>query len=124
MSALTENALRGLDYEFVKTARERNWVALEKLLGQYNELILRQPVGPFMYPLLVRNGGHVREMLQAQKIYVPTLWPDVFDICVKKDIEYSLARDILPLPIDQRYGQEDMEYMAGQIKKCIQEYLQ
>lgn len=119
MSALTQNALRGLDYEFVRTARERNWAALDEMLGQYNELTLQRPVGPFMYPLLIRNGEYVRKMLQGQKIYIPTLWPDVFDICVKEDIEYSLAKNILPLPIDQRYSQEDMEYMAGQIKKCI-----
>ena len=123
MSALTENALRGVDYEFVRNAREQNWASLDVMLGQYNELKLQQPIGPFMYPLLIKNGGDIRKLLQSQKIYVPTLWPDVFDICEQEDEEYLLAKNILPLPIDQRYDKRDMKYMAEQVKKHIQECL-
>ncbi len=65
-----------------------------------------------MYPLLVENGESIRRRLQRQKIYIPTLWPDVYDLCGRDSTEYNLAQNILPLPVDQRYGPDDMEELA------------
>ena len=53
------------------------------------------------------------------KIYIPTLWPSVFELTTKEDIEYKMAENILPLPIDQRYTIEDMEYIVEAVLKCI-----
>ena len=64
-----------------------------------------------MYPLYIDNGEEIRRKLQAQKIFVPTLWPSVFNICEKNELEYDMAMNILPLPVDQRYSIDDMEYM-------------
>ena len=50
------------------------------------------------------------------KIYIPTLWPNVLDECEPDTLEYKFAADILPIPVDQRYGVEDMEYLAEVIK--------
>jgi hypothetical protein len=33
-------------------------------------------------------------------------------------LEYDMAKNILPLPVDQRYGKEDMGYMLEEIQKC------
>jgi len=40
---------------------------------------------------------------------VATYWPNVFNWCENKTLEFDLAKNILPLPIDQRYGSEEME---------------
>ena len=32
-------------------------------------------------------------------------------------LEYQWAADVLPLPCDQRYGKEEMQYMAERIKE-------
>lgn len=109
MSKLTDNLLRGIDYEQIKKARERNYQYLHQALGCVNGLTLRDSSGTFMYPLLLENGAEIRKQLQQQKIYIPTLWPDVLDWCGEDDAEYRMARDILPLPIDQRYGTEEMK---------------
>ena len=116
MSALTENILRGIDYNYVRDTRERNWSMLDNVLGSYNKLNkLHKPAGPYMYPMLIEDGGSVRKALQAEKIYIPTLWSDVFKVCKDEDIEYSLAENILPLPIDQRYSPENMRYVAERV---------
>ena len=117
MSKLTDNLLRGIDYERVREARERNYAYLYHALEKRNGLRLADRPGTFMYPLLLKNGAAVRKELQKQKIYIPTLWPDVFDICAEGDPEYDMAANILPLPIDQRYGPTDMEDICRAIDR-------
>ncbi len=121
MSPLTRNLMRGIDYERALECRASNYTYLQQVFSEINMLSAasHQPVGPFMYPLLVEEGAKLRKKLQAQKIYVPTLWPDVFDLCQPDELEYSLAENILPLPVDQRYGGEDMRYIEEVVKRCI-----
>lgn len=119
MSKLTENLLHAIDYEFVKNRRTENFEYLHGTLKKVNKLELTIPEGAFMYPLYIDNGEAVRRKLQSIKIYVPTLWPDVFDLCGENELEYDMAKNILPLPIDQRYGVEDMKYIAGEIQRFI-----
>lgn len=121
MSKLTENLLHGIDYDFVKQRRTENFEYLDKRLSLVNKLSLRVPQGAFMYPLYVDNGAEIRKRLQAEKIFIPTLWPSVFEICVDDELEYDMAKNILPLPVDQRYTTEDMEYMVKNIFKYMKE---
>ena len=121
MSKLTENLLRGIDYCFVKERRQQNFTYLHEKLGAINQLNLKP--GTFMYPLLVKNGAGLRKKLQAEKIYIPTLWPTVFEVAGKDSLEYRMAEDILPLPIDQRYGIDDMKYIAERIIEMVGEVL-
>lgn len=119
MSLLTENLLRAVDLEDVCRRRESNWACLDEGLGHLNALRLDMPVGPFMYPLMVEGAPEVRRRLIARSIYVPVLWPNVCkDACVGEDAR-GLASNILPLPVDQRYGEEDMAYLIGQVMMCI-----
>lgn len=118
-SKLTTNLLRGIDYEYVKETRENNYIFLHEQLGTYNKLTLQESEGPFAYPLLIENGFAIRKKLQEKKIYIPTLWPDVFEICEEDTVEYRYARNILPLPVDQRYGIKDMQLISECIIDCI-----
>ena len=80
-----------------------------------NQLRLVVPDGAFMYPYYVENGFKLRKKLQAEKIFIPTLWPAVFNICTEDELEYDMAQNILPLPVDQRYNVDDMEYIVDMI---------
>lgn len=119
MSKLTDNLLRAIDYDLVKKIRNENFRYLHDKLGSHNRLKLTMPEGAFMYPLYLDGGSEIRRELQSKKIYIPTLWPDVFKVCNETDIEYDMAKNILPLPVDQRYGQAEMEYLVEEVKKCI-----
>lgn len=119
MSLLTENLLRAIDYKNVKNRRKSNFSFLDEKLEMYNKLSLKMNDGLFMYPLYIDNGQDIREKLREIKIYIPTLWPDVFNICKPNDLEYKMALNILPLPIDQRYDERDMEWMSQEILKYI-----
>ncbi len=119
MSKLTNNLLHGIDYGLVQTVREKNYRFLHEKLGGINGLKLSEKPGTFMYPLLLENGAEIRKRLQDRRIYIPTLWPDVFSWCREGEAEYTMSKDILPLPIDQRYGTEDMQYLVREIQKCL-----
>lgn len=119
MSKLTENLLHAIDYEFVKNRRTENFEYLHRKLKTVNKLNLIIPEGAFMYPLYIDSGDAVRKKLQAKKIYVPTLWPDVFNLCGENELEYDMAKNILPIPVDQRYDIEDMDYIIEVLQECL-----
>ena len=116
MSRLTENLLHGIDYEMVKNRRAQNFYYLYEMFQSMNKLNLSVPDGAFMYPLYIENGAEVRKQLQAKKIFIPILWPAVFNLCEENELEYDMAKNILPIPVDQRYGIEDMKYIAREIQ--------
>jgi len=109
MSRLTDNLLHGIDYDRVKRIRTGNYRYLSRRLGKINQLHLREVEGAFAYPLLLENGQAVRKALLQEKIYIPTLWPNVPQ---DGSLEGMYAQNILPLPCDQRYGEEEMEIIA------------
>ncbi len=119
MSKLTKNLLHAIDYRDVEQKRKENFEYLNKKLGNKNLLTLKP--AEFMYPFMIKNGAELKKRLQAEKIYIPTLWPTVFELTGKEDMEYKMAENILPLPIDQRYTIDDMEYMCSKILELMEE---
>lgn len=120
MSRLTDNLLHGIDYGFVRQRRTDNFNIYHEALREINQLHLRTPEGAFAYPLLIPNGAAVRKALQQQKIYIPTLWPNVVSDMPEDSLEYRYAGNILPLPCDQRYDAEDIKYIIQQIGGLIE----
>lgn len=119
MSKLTDNLLHGIDYQAIQKIRTDNFAYLNSKFASINKLNLRIPKGAFMYPLYLDNGFELRKKLQELKIFIPTLWPAVFNLCSKDELEYDMAKNILPIPVDQRYQVEDMEYIVNTITSII-----
>lgn len=115
MSRLTENLLRGIDYDAAKAQRTKNYEYLDKNLGEINRLELHTVDGAFAYPLFIRNGAELRKKLIAEKIYVPILWPNVLEETAPGTLEYCFAENILPLPCDQRYDIGEMRRICESI---------
>lgn len=113
MSKLTRNLLGAIDYKKVLETRNRNYALIESKLGDKNAITPISPEGPFAYPFFIENGIEIRKQLAKEKIYIPVLWPNVLNDMPKESLEYQYAANILPLPCDQRYSEEDMEYMIG-----------
>ena len=111
MSKLTHNLLRGIDYNTVIEKRNKNFEFLNKHLSKKNRLALKQPNGAFMYPFFTQDGIRIKKKLIEHKIYVPTLWNDVFETVGYCDLEADFVNNIVPLPIDQRYDHNDMSYI-------------
>ena len=120
MSKLTENLLRGLDYDRIRRTREKNFGYLDEAFASINRLEITAPAGPFAYPLLIdHNAAEIRKKLASEKIYIPVLWPNVLEDREENSIDHDLALNILPLPCDQRYGLEEMEYLKKKIASML-----
>lgn len=117
MSKLTDRILCGIDYDAVKERRRDNFSYLHRALQQSNFLKLELQSGdvPMVYPFYTENSG-LRARLIKERIFVATYWPNVLEWCNLSDFEYSLANYIIPIPVDHRYGNEEM----NQIIKIIQ----
>ncbi len=108
MSKFTQNLLGALPYSEIKKQRTQNARYLHERLKKYNLLRYEVPEGAFAYPLLVKDASKIREELIFKKIYVPILWPNVLSEAEDSTLDYNFAKNILPLPCDQRYTEEDM----------------
>lgn len=111
MSKLTHNILKSINYKEVINKRNENFSYLHNELKKINRLSLKMHDGPFMYPLYVKNGEEKKKELIKNKIYVPTFWKDVLNNAGYNSLEEEYVKNIVPLPIDQRYGAEDMKYI-------------
>jgi len=109
MSKLTERLMQSIDYDDVAKKRRANFMQLHNALCDSNRLNL--PLDndsvSMVYPYMVSQEG-LREKLIENKIFVARYWPNVLDWKEKGSIEYQLTEQMLPLPIDQRYGEEEM----------------
>lgn len=117
MSKLTKALLCNIDYEFAKRKRVENFLFLHDHLSKSNELQIKL-VGesvPMVYPFLTNKYNIKRELLK-NKIYVATYWPNVIKNNKKGEVEYYLAERIVCLPIDHRYGIEEMKEIIKKLK--------
>ena len=117
MSKLTHNILGAIDYQAVKHRREENFRFLSEELGERNLIKMECPPGPYAYPFYLKNGMTVKKQLAKRKIYVATLWPNILGTGL--DIETDFTENILPLPCDQRYSEEDMQRVANAVKEFV-----
>ena len=114
MSPITRNLLRAVDYDEVKRRRNANYAILAAALDERNPLALTVPDGPYCYPFYCEDGMAVKRALAQEKIYVPTLWPTLAQNASETEKDY--AENILPLPVDQRYGEEEMKQIVRRLE--------
>ena len=114
MSKLTQRMMQGIDYARIAEQRRDNYQHLHDELCKSNTLSLplEDDAVPMVYPYLAPVKG-LREKLIANKVFVARYWPNVLDWTSKDDIEYQFAYQMQPLPIDQRYGLENMRRIIG-----------
>ena len=117
MSELTHNMLSKIDYDKIRKIREENFSYLHERLCKCNKLDIELPTGPYMYPFYNNDCEIIRKNLINKKIYVPVLWPNVLEL--GESLEKDYAKNILPLPCDQRYSTEEMKIIFEEVINCI-----
>ncbi len=120
MSVLTKCLLENIDYQFVAEKRKSNFNFLHKNLKERNllNLLTNELTVPLDYPLLT-DRLDLKSKLIKQKIYLATYWPNVFEWCDSKSFEYKLAKNTLHLPIDQRYGEAEMQLIVKFVNRFL-----
>ena len=118
MSKLTRAMMSSLDAEAARERRRKNFRVLHEVLGATNRMssdlgeVLEAGAVPMVYPYRSEDGG-LRRRLIENKIFVATYWPAEEGCgCMRSELAQCFASEILPLPIDQRYGEVDMKRIA------------
>lgn len=117
MSPLTRKMAQGIDWEYVRERRICNYKILHAHLAELNHLELPQepPAAPFCYPFVSTIPG-LRDALIDAGLALPLFWPEVIRDTPAESPANSLARKLLPIPLDQRYEGKDI---LSVIRKCL-----
>lgn len=120
MSKLTQTMLQGIDYSNAASARRENYIYLHKELHTINKihLELSENAVPFVYPFYINNPD-LRKKLFGHGIYCAQYWPNVLQSTGKQSIEFQLTSNLLHLPIDQRYGIKEIEFIISKLKEFL-----
>ncbi|MBE0679894.1 MAG: hypothetical protein IH592_14130 [Bacteroidales bacterium] len=120
MSAITGRLLQNIRYDEVIMARRRNFMQLAGSLGHKNQITIPDdPVAaPLAYPFLA-PGNDLRRALAKNRIYTAAYWPDVPHRVSPDSVESRLAEHLVPLPVDQRYGPGDIEFIIKTVLRHV-----
>lgn len=117
MSARVQANLNRL--ELANKRRENFDILSKELLRAVTPVFsLASDVVPLYFPILVNDRGPLQRLLVANAIYAPVVWPKDEKQpkqCVGAENAY---KHLLCIPIDQRYGVDDMERIIDVINKA------
>lgn len=116
MSNLTKKILSGIDYDAIKKQRRENFAFLHQHLKEKNLLHIEESNGsvPMVYPFRTHDTG-LKQKLIGNRVYCASYWPNVLEWCNEDKNSYWLAKEIIALPIDQRYSMNDMKKIVAYV---------
>ncbi len=114
MSKLTQALMSNINYSNTRKIRMENFSFLHDNLWDDNELKIDMAKDdvPLVYPFLLKNK-ELRKKLIERRVYVATYWPELEKYCDEGSFELYLKNYLIPIPIDQRYGLEEMKFILG-----------
>lgn len=116
ISNLSLTLMGNIDYEFVKKRRLDNFNILQQNIPTDFPISMAEDDVPLVYPLLVEDGNSIRTKLIQNQIFCARYWPNVLHDSKPGELEYELTTNLIHLPIDQRYGIEEMKRIIELIK--------
>ena len=73
----------------------------------------------FMLPVLVSNRDEVQRMFAEQGLYCQLLWPLSLEARKACKVAALMEREMLAIPIDQRYDYDDIEQIGHIINSVM-----
>jgi hypothetical protein len=118
---VAKNLIDGVNWEDVASIRKNNWkylhTRLRESLTSFHETI-DDDVVPLGYVIRCTGRENFRKRLQHARIFCPVHWDLPKDLDTRRfPISYELSNSLMTIPIDQRYGTEDMEYITQVIRE-------
>lgn len=118
MSKITQFIMSSICYKSIADRRISNYTYLHDNLSSSNTLSvdLERESVPMVYPFL-SDDINLRKKLIENKVYVASYWPNVQSWCNAESLENTLSQLLLPLPIDQRYSIDEMNFIVSVLKE-------
>jgi len=125
MSQMSQTIMKySVDYSVIAERRVDNYRALLEKLADYAIFPQIKPdVVPLGFPVRVKNRDAIRQILFDHQIYPPVHWDIDGVVPPQYEDSHRLARHIMTLPCDQRYGPEDMGRMADVFLKIATQHI-
>ena len=124
MSILSRAILKTAPYGYIKNKRFENFNLASDLYSSMNKInphiYFDDNCVPFVYPLVVEKSDMV-DLLSKEKIYTGRWWNYLLKETDSTSFEYYLSSYMIPIPIDQRYGKNEIEYVYNIINKYLTE---
>ena len=98
MSMLTRTILDGTDYNEIILKRKQNFSTACRLLNSINSIV---------YPLIVENDNLLQVLLK-NKHFQSHWWKHLVNEMNSDTFEYWISKYVIPITIDQRYGEEEL----------------
>ena len=118
MSRLTHILMDAEDYEYNRNKRKVNFAYGHKLLGSRNKINATMYVDedtiPMVYPLVVEEDECIQRLFAA-KHFQGHWWSYICDEQPNDSFEYWISRYVIPITIDQRYGEKEIDYLVNVI---------
>ena len=118
MSKLTRSILDGTDYDEIKKKRKANF---EYACGLWNDVNRINPLQyhddetiPMVYPLVIEDDSLLKR-LQDAKHFQGHWWSYLCDEMTENTFEHWLSRYVIPMTIDHRYGEKELNFLADMI---------
>lgn len=120
MSDLCKFLISCVDIGELISTRRRNYKTVKnyfKEWGVTSPCMIHEENCPLVFLLRVKNRDVLKTFLINNRIYCAVHWP--FDGFKAEERQFAkeLADQLISLPIDQRYSDEDMEFLIGIMKK-------
>jgi len=119
MSKLTHTILDGTDYQYIIRKRKENFDIADQLFKDINKLDANkyydETCVPMVYPLVVEDDSLLKRLLGA-KHFQGHWWSYLVDEVDKGSFEYWISRYVIPITIDQRYSEIEIEHLSRLIK--------
>jgi hypothetical protein len=118
MSKLTKSILSNIDYDFIKKRRRENFLFLHSHLSVSNLLQIEfaDECVPMVYPFLT-DKVELKQRLIESKIFIATYWKNVLARTQVTSTENHLTKQLIPVPLDQRYRTDHLETILNVIGK-------
>lgn len=120
---LVRRLAAGTDWEETARRRRANWLHLRELLGGVAEPAtpaLEDGVVPLGFVVRLRERDRVRAEMARRRIFCPVHWPLPAAVDrARFPGAAALAETVLTLPLDARYGEEEMETAAAALREVL-----
>lgn len=123
MSNLAEKMLMDADEKECRKRRNENYRILQEGLKEKKSLVPvfgqdEKEASPLYMPVYMKEREDMLQYLREHHVYVPILWlaGKENEGCLSESEEYIFAH-IAAIPMDQRYGKEEMERILAVIEE-------
>lgn len=121
MSRLSIGLLQRCDAGTDADIRRSNAAVLHRRLPDW--AFLPDTAGSFVpmgFPILVQSADRVVARLAESRIFAARHWRDLPVEPTEFPIEHAIARQLVTLPCDYRYGERDMHRVADAVIRAIE----